>query len=156
MPADDQWNPKRVGDALIEAVTWARYCGGPVGPSGIRSAMPSYNPTWEDRLTEGWGLPDGPDEEEQAARERNLRRATTPEQVSRHLAALEWPAIYVAKNNPGDARVLALWVKCKVYRRPFNAAVDRRKYLTSSLAYRMRDRALSAISVGLDRDGVPL
>ena len=156
MEAPDQWTPKAVGVALCDAVRWARYAAGPTGPAGIRSTMPAYLPTMEDRLAEGWGLPDGPDEEEVAARERAFRRSLTPEQVSRHLAALEWPAIYVVPTAPGDARVLSLWVRCKVYRMSFSDAVDRRKFLTRAMAYRMKDRALVAISVGLDRAGVPL
>lgn len=154
--ATDQWSPKIVGERLCAAVRWAQYAAGPVGPTGMRSNMPTVAMSWEDRLAEGWGLPDGPDEEEEQLRQRRLRVAATPEQISAHLSALEWPATYLLPDRAGDARVLNLWVRCKVFRRPFNEAVDRRKYLTRSAAYRMRDRALSVISVGLDRDGVPL
>ena len=47
-------------------------------------------------------------------------------------------------------------MRCKVFKRPFNEAVDKRRFLTRAAAYRMRDRALTTISVKLDRDGVPL
>lgn len=154
--ATDQWSPKLVGERLIEAVRWARYSGGPVGPAGIKSGMPNVALTLEEYLAEGWGLPDGPDEDEAKLRERKLRIAATPQKVSAHLAALEWPARYLVPERAGDARVLNLWVRCKVYGRPFNDAIDKRKYLSRAMAYRMRDRALSVISVGLDRDGVPL
>lgn len=152
----EQWTPKLVGDRLIDAVRWARYCAGSVGPAGIRSNMPAVALSLEDYLAEGWGLPDGPDEEEKALRERSMRIAPTPKQITAHLAALEWPARYLVPDRAGDARVLNLWVRCKVYSRPFNEAIDRRQYLSRAMAYRMRDRALSVISVGLDRDGVPL
>lgn len=152
----DQWSPKLVGERLVEAVRWARYHAGPVGPSGIRSGMPTVALTIEERLAEGWGLPDGPDEEEVALRERKLRIAPSPEKISAYLDALEWPTRYLVPERAGDARVLNLWVRCKVYARPFNEAVDRRQFLSRAMAYRMRDRALVTISVALDRDGVPL
>ncbi len=152
----DQWRPKLVGERLVEAVRWARYHAGPVGPTGIRSGMPTVALTMEERLAEGWGLPDGPDEEEKALRERKLRIAPSPEKISAYLDALEWPARYLIPERAGDARVLNLWVRCKVYSRPFNEAVDRRQFLSRAMAYRMRDRALVTISVALDREGVPV
>lgn len=152
----DQWSPKLVGERLVEAVRWARYNAGPVGPAAMRGGLPAFAPTLEDRLAEGWGLPDGPDEEEMALRERRLRIAPSPEKISLYLNALEWPARYLVPERAGDARVLNLWVRCKVYARPFNEAVDRRQFLSRAMAYRMRDRALSTISVALDRDGVAL
>lgn len=153
---NDQWSPKLVGERLIEAVRWARYSAGPVGPSGIRSGMPNFSLSLEERLEEGWGLPDCPDDEEVEARKKKLRIATTPAQVTAYLAALEWPALYLVPDRAGDARVLNLWVRCRVYSLSFSEAVDRRQYLSRAMAYRMRDRALSVISVALDRDGVSL
>lgn len=152
----EQWSPKLVGERLVAAVAWAQHAAGQVGPGQMRSAALAYHPTWEERLEEGWGLPDGPDEQELAMRQRRLRVAATPEQITRYLAALEWPLRYLVPAHAGDARVLNLWVRCKVLRRPFAEAVDLRKYLSRPAAYRMRDRALTLISVGLDKDGVPL
>jgi hypothetical protein len=156
MTRGDQWTPKLVGERLVAAVRWAQYAAGPTGPAGFRSNLPAVALSWEDRLAEGWGLPDGPDEEEERLAQKRLKIAVTPAQITQHLAALEWPATYLLPDRAGDARVLNLWVRCKVLHRPFNEAIDRRKYLTRSAAYRMRDRALSVISVGLDRQGVPL
>lgn len=101
-------------------------------------------------------MPDCPDDEEVEARKKKLRIATTPAQVTAYLAALEWPALYLVPDRAGDARVLNLWVRCRVYSLSFSEAVDRRQYLSRAMAYRMRDRALSVISVALDRDGVSL
>ena len=108
----------------------------------------------EDKIAE-WGLPDYVCDEETDDGIR-LRINPSPARISRLLEALEWPAKYVAPTAPGDARVLGLWVRCKVFKRPFNEAVDKRRFLTRAAAYRMRDRALTTISVKLDRDGVPL
>jgi hypothetical protein len=149
----DTWTPKLVGERLTAAVRWC--AGAPrVGPAGMVSArMPEVRLDWRERLAEGWGLPDGPDEDELAWRRQALRRAATPAQITGHLAALGWPSAYLA-DRPGDARVLSLWVRCRVYRVPFQDALRARSGLDRSLAYRMRDRALVTISVGLDRDGV--
>ena len=152
----DQWSPKLVGERLVEAVRWARYSGGRVGPAGIGSGLPMMILTEEERIAE-FGLPDGPDEEEEekAARHR-LRIQATPAQVSAYERALEWPTIYLVPDHQDSARVLGIWVRCKVYNMPFAEAVDRRKWLSRAMAYRYRDRALSIISVGLDKAGVPL
>lgn len=149
----DQWTPDLVKHRMIEAIRWAQYSVGPVGPSGIRSTMPSYAPTLEERLEEGWGLPDGPDEEEERARAKMLRVMLPPDKVSETIRVLEWPARFLVPNHAGDARVLGLWLRCKVLRLSFDEAVKRRRYLDRGLAYRMRDRALRIISLGLDKAG---
>ena len=153
--ASDQWSPKLVGERLVEAVRWARYSGGRVGPAGIGSGLPMMILTEEERIAE-FGLPDGPDEEEEKAARHKLRIQATPAQVSAYERALEWPTIYLVPDHQESARVLGLWVRCKVYKLPFAEAVDRRKWLSRAMAYRYRDRALSIISVGLDKAGVPL
>lgn len=153
MPETDQWTPKLVQERMVEAVRWAQYNAGPIGPSGVRGSMPSYAPTLEERLAEGWGLPDGPDEEELKARGRVLRVMLSPEKISETLRVLEWPARFLVPQHAGDARVLGLWLRCKVLRLSFDEAVKRRRFLDRGIAYRMRDRALRIISVGLDRAG---
>ena len=150
-----QWSPKIVGERLVEALRWARYAGGPVGPSGIRSGMPAFFLTPEERLEEGWDMVTKA-EEDAAEAARRLRIAATPAQISAHEAALQWPAVYLVARHPESARVLGLWACCKVYKRPFDKALERRGVMSRAMAYRFRDRGLSIISVGLDRDGVPL
>lgn len=147
-----QWTPKLVGARLVEAVRWARYNAGPIGPSGARSSMPAVVMTSEERIEE-WGLPDFVDDEELALRDQTIRIAATPEQISSYLAALEWQARFLIPDYAESARVLGIWVRCRVYKRSFDDAIKRRQYLTRTMAYRMRDRALSRISVGLDRAG---
>lgn len=150
----DTWTPQLVATRLIEAVRWARYGAGPVGPSGIRSGMPTYAPTWEDRMAEGWGLPELAGDETQE--DRPLRVNATPEQVGAYMAALQWQAAYLVPAHVGSSRVLGLWLRCRVARRSFDAAIKDRPHLSRANAYRLRDRALSIIAQGLQSDGVPL
>lgn len=149
------WTPGKVKERLIEALTWARYCTGRVGPAEFVSTMPSYKPTLEDHLESGWGLPEtaGDEREEEKA----IKLRASPEQVKAYLEALEWMADYLAKDHPGLARTLGLWLASKVYRFSFeNELRARGSDMTRTHAYRLRDRALSVISQGLQRDGVPL
>ncbi len=148
----ETWTPKRVGEVLIEAVRWARYNAGPTGPAPIRSIMPVYTPSIFDRLEEGWGLPDAGDAEEARPR----RRGYSPQEAQRLIDALYWPAKYAVPELPTSARILNIWLRCKVHRQDFDKAVDRHAGVSRATAYRYRDKALAAISVGLDRDGVPL
>ena len=162
------WTPKLVGSCLIDAVGWARRSGGPVGPASMRGSMPAYNPTLDDHLDEGWGLPeaaDGPEDE------RALFPSPPAGRVTFLEAALEWPARYLYPDHEGSARMLGLWVRCKVSHRPFDDVL-RARYsrvvvgedgakvrvwgMSRSSAYDLRTRGLSLISQGLDRDGVPL
>lgn len=148
----ETWTPKRVQAVLIEAIRWARYHAGPTGPAPVRSLMPIYTPTWEDRLEEGWGLPDACEEDEQ----RKPIRRYSPKETQRLIDALYWPAKYAVPEMPTSARILNLWLRCHVYKADFRKVIERRGEMSRASAYRYRDRALTAISVGLDRDGVPV
>lgn len=147
------WTPQLVRDRMIEAVRWARYNAGPTGPAPIRSAMPSYEPTLEDHLAEGWGIPEkaeGVDDQTKV-----LRLHLTSEQVSEMHDRLEWVARYVCPDHEGDAVILQLWLYCRVYKKSFDGALQRRRFPLSRVhAYRMRDRALSIISQRLSKEGV--
>lgn len=147
----DVWTPKKVGKVLIQAVRWARYNAGPTGPAQVRSLMPAYTPTALDRLVEGWD--DAPAD---ANEEKVYRRPLTPQQVQRLIDALYWPAKYAVPELPTSARVLNLWLRCKVYKINFGKAVDQQTEISRSHAYRYVDKALSAIAQGLERDGVPV
>lgn len=154
MPAET-WTPKLVRDRLIEAVRWARYNAGPTGPASMRSAMPSYAATFEDHLEEGWGLPEkaeGVDEGEKVT-----RIPLSPERVDQMIWVLDWCRLYLAKEHPGDAAILNLWLRCRVYRINFEAALKQRGFpMSRRHADRMKDRALSTISLRLERDGAQL
>lgn len=150
--AEDGWTPKAVGEALIDALRWARHAAGRTGPAGMVSAhMPEAILSMEDRLALGWDAAVTLDPDDQ----RPVILRPSSQQVSRHLAALEWPADYLLPDHPGSARTLGLWAACKAYRRPFDRAV-RERGIHRSMAYQLRDRGLSLIAQGLDRDGVPL
>ena len=150
--SDEGWTPKLVGEALIEAIRWVRRCGGRVGPGGFATArLPEAILSLDDHLAAGWGLPETADEPEEA----RLVIRPTPAQIDRHLAALQWPATYLCPANHGSARMVGLWATCKATRQPFARAIDGRG-VSRPAAYALRDRGLSLIAQGLDRDGVPL
>ncbi|WP_226341007.1 hypothetical protein [Gemmobacter serpentinus] len=150
-PVVDTWTPKLVGERFVAALRWATYSGGAVGPAGIRGSMPAYNPTMDDHLDEGWGLPEVAGDGEPGDGKRLVVQATAA-QVTAYEAALIWPAVYLYPAYEGSARMLCLWARCKARRVSFDAAVKRRGTIARATAYRMRDRGLSIISVGLDRD----
>lgn len=154
-PDIETWTPKLVGERMIAALRWATYTGGAVGPAGIRGSMPAFNPTLDDHLDEGWGLPDVAGDEEPGDGKRLVVQATAA-QITAHEAALSWPAVYLYPSYEGSARMLCLWARCKVYRRPFDDAIKRRGTISRATAFRLRDRGLSLISQGLDRDKVKL
>ena len=146
---DDQWSPKLVGEALIEALRWARYAAGKTGPAGYTGMrLPEALLSPEDRLALGWDAAIEADPEDA----RSMRVQLSSAQVSRHEAALEWAANYLCPDHHGSARMVGLWAASKAYRRSFDGALKARG-VGRSLAYRMRDRGLSLIAQGLDRDG---
>lgn len=146
------WTPELVRDRMIEAVRWARYNAGPTGPAPIRSAMPCYEATLEDHLAEGWGLPEKAEGVDDA--EKLVRIPLSPERVDQMMWVLDWCRLYLAKDRPGDAMILNLWLRCRVYKSNFDAALKHRGFAPSRQhAYRMRDRALSHISQRLDMEG---
>jgi len=69
------------------------------------------------------------------------------------MAALAWPATYLPDAD-GSRAMLSLWAGCKALRQPFTNAVERRGTMTRAMAYRLRDRGLTLIALGLIRDGV--
>lgn len=153
-PPLETWTPKLVSERMVAALRWATYSGGRVGPSGIVGSMPAFNPSLEDHLEEGWGIPEvaGDDEPEP----KRLVVNATAAQITAHEEALLWPARYLYPAHEGSARMLCLWLRCKVLRRPFDEVVKRRGTISRATAFRLRDRGLSIISVALDREGRPL
>lgn len=141
------WTPKLVKARLVAATLWVKHYGGPVGPSGVKSSMPSYKASFEDHMDEGWGIPEVAGEDPADDKGRPL--PPSAEEVEAHLDALMWVSSFVAKTHPESARILALWLRCKVYRRDFDRAIGDRQ--SRGHAYRLRDRALSLISVALAR-----
>ncbi len=144
------WTPQVAGEALIEAFRWVHRFGGQVGPKGYsRIGAISFRATLDDHLEEGWGLPEVAGDDDLEARP--LVLPPPPEVVTRHLDALEWTGRYLS-DHIGSARTVGLWAACKARRMSFERAVEGR--MARSAAYRLRDRGLSLISVGLDRERV--
>lgn len=153
VPAAPTWTPEIVGEQLIEALRWAKHNAGRVGPGGFVGSRSLFNVTLEDHLEKGWGLPEiaGDDEPE----EHRVRVAATPEQITRHEIALQWPADHLLPDHKGSARMLGLWAACEISKRSFNGAVKARG-VDRRAALQLRDRGLSLISQALDRAGLPV
>lgn len=152
-PAEDGWTPARAGEALVEALRWARYAAGRVGPAGMVSArLPETLLTEDEHEAMGWGLKESADPDDLPP----MRIHLTPGQVMRHEAALLWPAVYlVGARMQGSARMVGLWAACKAYKRPFSRAIDGRGF-SRPAAYALRDKGLSIIAQCLARDQVPV
>ncbi|WP_102225188.1 hypothetical protein [Acidimangrovimonas sediminis] len=151
----ETWTPELVRDRMLEALRWARYAGGRVGPRGFGSAIPAFVATLDDHLSEGWGLPEIAGDDRPS--ERVVRIRPTPAQVDAHLAALHWTADHLVGDHAGLARVLNLWLCCRVYKISFEKQLQRRgSTMARGHAYRLRDRALSVIAQRLDAGGVPV
>jgi len=152
-PPAPEWTPELVEEQLIEALRWAKHHAGRVGPAGLGgvSGVFSLVSTLEDHLEEGWGVPEiaGDDEPD----ERQIRPAATPEQITRHEAALEWPAEYLLPDHKGSARMVGLWCACQISKRSFNGACKARG-VDRHAAMQLRDRGLSIISQGLSHDSM--
>lgn len=147
----DVWTPKLVGAALIEAVRWARYNAGSTGPAAVRALYPTYLPSDRDFEDEGWGFKESADKDDDPPPQ---RRQYSPAKVSAMLDALHWPGRYAVEGYPGSARILNLWLRCKVHKGNFDKTIEAKGSMSRASAYRMRDRALGAIAAGLMADGI--
>lgn len=133
------WTVEAVRETLVDALWHCLITGGPSGPVEAGPSFWSSAPDWEE------------DESEKAKRRRARR---SPARVSFLERAIRWPVEYLA-DNPTEAAALQLWLRCKVTKAKFIDVCEREGIARAS-AYRNRDRALTIISVGLDRAGVPL
>ncbi len=129
---DDVWTPKLVGEVLVDAAKWSIASAGRTGPADDRNGILEKLDPENVVPSRKWML--------------------SPARVSLLEKAIHWPAIYL-KGNDGAARVLQLWLRCKCTRYRFGHAVDDKGW-SRATAYRLRDKALSTISQGLDRDRI--
>ncbi|RHZ95361.1 hypothetical protein D1122_14845 [Cereibacter sphaeroides] len=84
-----------------------------------------------------------------------MRVQPTPALVSRYVAALQWPADYLCPEHIGSARCLGLFTACKAYGLLIAPELKARG-VARHHAYRLRDRGLSLIALGLEKDAVPV
>ncbi|RWX72551.1 DUF6362 family protein [Mesorhizobium sp. M2A.F.Ca.ET.039.01.1.1] len=150
---DDLWVPATVEKRLIEAARLTLTTTGPVGPKAYGSAMPMYQRDWTDWLAQlDDAFKDAADVKIEQD-ERPTRLAATSRQITRMEAAIRWPIKYLDA-VPGPRKVLAVYLRCRAYRKPFGRACKRLGW-SRATAYRARDKALALIAQGLNRDHVP-
>lgn len=149
----DLWGPKAVERRLIEAARLTLSTTGPVGPKEYGSAMPVFQREWTDWLAQLDETNKLPGEARIERDERPSRQGATSRQITRMEQAMRWPIAYLAGVD-GPRKVLAVYLRCRAYRKPFDRACKRIGWPRAT-AYRARDKALSLIAQGLNRDGVP-
>lgn len=143
----EQWVPKYVEERLLESARIIVYTTKPAGPRGYGSGYPNELASLiglADRDTEWWRLPSAEDQ----APKRNF----PAHKVTQAEAASRWPIDYLPDHD-GPRRVLMLYLRCKIYRKPFSRACKQRKWPRAT-AYRALDKAFAMIAQGLNRDGV--
>ncbi|MGA0615914.1 hypothetical protein [Paracoccus sp. KR1-242] len=152
---DDVWTPSRVKETLAEAISWARRHAGPVGPAPMRGSMPNFNPTLEDHLEEGWGIPEAAGDDEDWTKPIEL--PIDPKRADFLMASLTWVGIFLINDgHPVTGKMVSLWMAHSVSRnnRAFDAAIKREK-VSRGHAYRLRDRGFSLIAQRLTAAGIP-
>lgn len=150
----DVWVPKTVEKRLIEAARLVERVSGSWKPKEFGNSMPVFQRDWTDWLAQldeaGKDLSDVKIERDEGP----MRRGATSREISRMEAAICWPVEYLGE-QPGPRKVLAVFLRCKAYRKPFDRACKRLGWPRAT-AYRARDKALSLIAQGLNRDAVPV
>lgn len=145
MGTTQTWEPDLVQATLIGA---ARFIGATtprVGPASIRSSMPEIARDWEDWA--GWVDDNGHVPTRPMGIIRTQAKVTMAEQ------AMLWPLRYVTRED--YRRILCAFIGARAVGRPFSKVI-RAKGWTERTANDRKSRALSAISVGLDADSVPV
>lgn len=153
-PVECLWSPDQVAARLIESVRVMQRHAGRVGPRG-------YTPAWgievaAEELSTGEKakmIPEGELDayEQRLAAERNrYLMGASQQEMSRAEEAMFWPQRYLAQHE-GALRVLRAYIVCRALRKRFGATCKRRGW-SRATAYRMRDRGLAVIALGLARD----
>lgn len=138
----DQWTPALAGKALVWALRIARYTAGSTHPRSYGSGMPDVVYS-KDEIAE--------------MEVADFKRPPTARDITRADSVLFWQARYLAGEHADRecSRVLKEWLRCRTQRRKFDDYCDQVGWARAT-AYRRRDRALAQISIGLDRDRVPV
>lgn len=139
------WDTRLVRATLVGA---ARFIGATtprVGPASIRSSMPEVVRDWEDWA--GWVDEDG------YVPTRPMAIVKTQAKVTLAENAMLWPLLYVERED--YRKVLCAFIGARAVGRPFSKVIRAKGWIRQT-AYDRRDRALNAISVGLDWDNMPV
>jgi hypothetical protein len=147
-PVDQIWSARMVGDELTEAVRLCNRIAGGVLPSERTGFWPATMVEWGDLMAMI-------ETNEKPSDDEPKRYTPTARQVSRMEKAIGWPGRYLpGKDADHMRRVLALWLRARSSRGGSFSEYLKRKGVARTTAYRLRDRALLIIAIGLTRDGV--
>lgn len=147
IPTDQLWTGAQVQARLIEAARLIERTVGRVTPKQFGNSMPNYTYDWGDLMgqVETATLLTGGN---------RITIGATSRAVTRCEEAMRWPLTYL-NDHEGMRRVLHLFLRCRASRVPFSVALKRKGW-NKATCYRLRDRALTVIAIGLIRDRVPL
>lgn len=145
--ADACWTPKLVRKELEAAMRLIQRTAGRVGPAAYRSSMPAYSHDWWEQVIQAG-------EGNLYAGGNRIRLGASAAQVSRMERVMRWQIVYLDA-WPGPRTGLRLHLQHVAHGVPFSR-LCRERGVPLATAKRARDKALSLISQGLDRDGVIL
>jgi len=139
------WNTELVSKHLVWALKLCQRIGGSTGPSKMRAVFPDILRTLEEikeAEEAGTGFP-------------MSRIVASQRDATRMVETLSWQSKYLSDEKfEGMRRVLSLYLKCKLMKGlSFQREVGRRKW-SRTTTYRLKDKALLIIAIGLMEDGI--
>lgn len=146
IPTDQLWTKDFVQQRLVEAAKLIERTSGRVTPKEFGSSMPNYTYDWGDLL--------GQAQNATLNKGNRITIGASSRAVTRYEQAIRWPLTYLERHE-GMRRVLMLFLRCRAFRIPFTVALKRKGW-NKATCYRLRDKALTIIAIGLINDRVPL
>lgn len=145
IPIENQWTREMVEDRMVEAQILLDKTESKPSPEKPGSNWPRHRYEWSDLLSQA---------ENPEASKKFERWIFNPscKDITEMETVLRWQTKYLG-DHPGAARVLNLYLKAKAIRKPFQVLVEERKW-SRATAYRLKERALTMIAIGLMKDKV--
>lgn len=145
IPIENQWTREMVEERLIEAVRLAEDVIRNPFPDGAKSNWPKHRYEWSDLIAQV----ESPNDARKYGR---LRNTASRKEIENMESALRWQTLYL-NDHGGAARVLSAFLRARARRKSFIEIIKKNGW-SKATAYRMRDRALTLIAVGLMRDKI--
>lgn len=148
--APDDWTPEWVDVRLTEAfATLMRVPAGKIGPATIKTVMPVFAYSQEDRQAQA----ENPDFERDRRRAMSRHGLASPGEIARMEDALGWPMRFL-KNESPLARAVC-WSSFRKAVKREDGKLHLRLGVSRRTFFRYRLNGLQAICDGLKRDGRP-
>lgn len=145
IPIEDQWSKEMVEERLIEAVRLAERIVIRPTPHSVGSGWPRHIYEWSDYLAQV-------ESPEDAKKYNRFKISASRKEIQQMEESIQWQTLYL-NGYLGAARVLSAFLRARARRKSFTEEIKKRGW-SKSTAYRLRDRALTLIALGLMRDKV--